>query len=146
MATKIVHMKIKGLRELNININRLRKQVSSETITRELLKDGELLRADIVKRLYIRWGRKAGAAGRSFIVKLGKRRRKDAISVIVASDKKLLPPKKSGKPQAPYPKYLEWGTSKLMAGPYFRPALRAYRKLVKTEGALKRLIERAGMR
>jgi len=146
-APKVVHTKLKGLKELEINISRLIKQVGGEAVERALLKDAAILRKDIVRRLYARWGYRSGGAGKSFVVKKRTKRKAKpgVLTIAVASDKKLLPKRgKYDKSPAPYPRYLEYGTSKLAAKPFFRPAIRAYRKLARTEGALKRLMARAG--
>jgi len=144
MPRMMVQSEMKGIKELEVNIRKLLKETGDDVCEKELMKDATILqkmiRGNIEKKKLI----KTGALWLSIRRGLFERKKKDLPGVYVKVDKKFLSRKASGKEKGPYHQYLEYGTSKMGKKPYFRPVVRVFRRLAKTEGALKRIIKKYG--
>lgn|SRR6056297_2104576 len=108
MANK-VNIKIEGLKELEKDFKRLTKGFKPAEVQKAAVDSAEIIRADAERRAPLG---PTGNLKKSNIVKTLDRNKKRP-SAIAAVDRKV----------APHAHLLEFGTSKMAANPFFRPAV-----------------------
>lgn len=154
-VARIVLAELKGVKELNININKLIREAGGPEVEKEIGRDALTLKVQLRARV-----RKLSGALADAIISGSKRRRTKTGNpeAFVAVDYKRLRKKLTKKQDKRksllgasfiqfihnYGKYLEYGTSRMSAKPWWRPGVRAFKKFANTENALIRLFKRYG--
>ena len=130
MANK-VNIKIDGLKELEKDFKRLTKCFKPEEIKKVAVDSAEIIRADAARRAPLG---PTGNLKKSNIVKTLDRNKKRP-SAIAAVDRKV----------APHAHLLEFGTAKMSAKPFFRPAVESQgdKAASKFRDSLEKLVKEA---
>ena len=124
-------LKIEGVDELNRAIKRLGDTYRSE-FKMALYDAGEIVRKDALERI----PKRTGDAAKTIEMKVGEMRDGTMYAIITA-----------GGGEQYYVTFLEFGTSKMQARPFLRPAIKENRTEIKRiiRGRIQAVIERAGI-
>jgi len=126
-----VNIKIDGLKELEKDFKRLTKCFKPEEIKKVAVDSAEIIRADAERRAPLG---PTGKLKKSNVVKTLDRNKKRP-AAIAAVDRKV----------APHAHFMEFGTSKMAAKPFFRPAVETQgdKAASKFRDSLEKLVKKA---
>ena len=125
----MIKLKVTGVEELNAALKNLGDDYLAE-FKMALYDAGEVVRKDAIERI----SKKTGAAAMTIKMEVGRMRDGTLYAVITA-----------GGGEQYYVTFLEYGTSKMKARPFMRPALKDNRTEIKRiiRGRIQAVIERA---
>ena len=125
----MIKLKVTGVEELNAALKNLGDDYLAE-FKMALYDAGEIVRKDAIERI----SKKTGAAAATIKMEVGRMRDGTLYAVITA-----------GGGEQYYVTFLEYGTSKMKARPFMRPALKDNRTEIKRiiRGRIQAVIERA---